>query len=73
MVIFKINKGMTKEEYLNYSKHLVQEYEWCKGRDKCMVVPEYVDVFFDNTTTGMVTIDKNFEEDMKLLLGKEHE
>ena len=64
MVIFKINKGMTKEEYLNYSKHIVQQYELCKGRDKCMVVPEYVDVFIvDNPATPLV-IDKLTPEDL---------
>lgn len=48
MVIFKINKGMTREEYLEYSRGLVQQYEWCRGQDKCLVVPEYVEVYVVN-------------------------
>ena len=64
MVIFKINKEMTKEEYLNYSKHIVQQYEWCKGRDKCMVVPEYIDVFIVDDPADPLVIDKLTTEDL---------
>lgn len=64
MVIFKINKGMTKEEYLDYSKHIVQEYEWCKGRDKCMVVPEYVEVFIIDEPANPLVIDEITTEDL---------
>ena len=64
MVIFKINKEMTKDEYLNYSRHIVQQYEWCKGRDKCMVVPEYVDVFIIDEPANPVVIDKLTTEDL---------
>lgn len=70
MVIFKINKGMTKEEYLNYSKHIVQQYEWCKGQDKCMVVPEYVDVFIVDEPANPVVIDNLTTEDLDRALGK---
>lgn len=68
MVIFKINKGMTKEEYLNYSKHIVQQYEWCKGRDKCMVVPEYVDIFIVDNPANPLVIDKLTTEDLDTAL-----
>lgn len=70
MVIFKINKEMTKEEYLNYSKHIVQQYEWCKGRDKCMVVPEYIDVFIVDDPANPLVIDKLTTEDLAKDLDK---
>lgn len=75
MVIFKINKGMTKEEYLDYSKHIVQEYEWCKGRDKCMVVPEYVDIFIVDNPAAPLVIDEITTEDLlnELVGEKENE
>ena len=64
MVIFKINKGMTKGEYLDYSKHITQQYEWCKGQDKCMIVPEYVDVFIVDEPANPLVIDKLTSEDL---------
>lgn len=70
MVIFKINKGMTKEEYLNYSRHIVQQYEWCKGQDKCMVIPEYIDVFIVDEPANPVVIDKLTTEDLAKDLDK---
>lgn len=73
MVIFKINKGMTKKEYLDYSKHLIQEYEWCKGQDKCMVVPEYVDVFIVDTEADPLVIDKLTTEDLDRAIKKLYE
>lgn len=73
MVIFKINKGMTKKEYLDYSKHITQEYEWCKGQDKCMVVPEYVDVFIVDTEADPLIIDKLTTKDLDKALKKLYE
>lgn len=70
MVIFKINRGMTKKEYLDYSKHIIQEYEWCKGGDKCMVVPEYIDVFIVDEPANPVVIDKLTTEDLDMALKK---
>ena len=73
MVIFRVNKGMTKEEYLKYSKHLTQEYEWCKCQDKCFVVPEYVDVFIVDTEADPLVIDKFTTEDLDIALEKLYE
>lgn len=73
MVIFKINKAMTSEEYLNYSKHIVHEYEYCKERDKCMVVPEYVDVFIVDNPASPLVIDKLKTEDLDRALKKLYE
>lgn len=69
MVIFKINKGMTKEEYLKYSKHLIQEYEWGKNNDNCLVVPEYVEVYVVNNKQVCV---EDSGTDLSWLLGKEN-
>ena len=73
MVIFKVNKGMSKKEYLDYSKHIVQEYEYCKGQDKCMVVPEYVDVFIVDDPATPLVIDKPTTEDLDRALKKLYE
>ena len=64
MVILKINKEMTKEEYLNYSKKLIYDYEWCKERDKCLIVPEYVDVFIVDEPANPLVIKKLTTEDL---------
>lgn len=48
MVIFKINKKMTREDYLACSKNIVQQYAWSKNRDECLVVPDYVEVYVIN-------------------------
>ena len=48
MVIFRITKEMSEKEYLEYSKRSVQQYEWCKNGDNCLVVPEYVEVYVVN-------------------------
>ena len=48
MVIFRVTKEMSEREYLEYSKRIVQQYEWCKNGDNCLVVPEYVEVYVVN-------------------------
>lgn len=64
MVIFRITKEMLEREYLGYSKRLVQQYEWCKGRDSCMVVPEYVEVFIVDEPANPLVIDEITAEDL---------
>ncbi len=73
MVIFKVNKAMSKKEYLDYSKHLIQEYEWCKGKDSCLVVPDYVDVFIVDNPVNPLVIDKPTTEDLDRALRKLYE
>ncbi len=67
MVIFKINKMMTREDYLNYSKHLFQQYVWSKNRDECLVVPDYVEVYVINNEPEEYS-DKSSEDLMGELL-----
>ncbi len=70
MVIFKINKAMTKEEFLKYSKRIVQQYEWGKNSDNCLVVPEYVEVYVVNNKQVCV---EDSGADLSWLWKKEHE
>lgn len=63
MVIFRITKEMPEKEYIEYSKRLVQQYEWCK-QDKCMVVPEYVEVYIIDEPANPLVIDEITSEDL---------
>lgn len=63
MVIFRITKEMPEKEYIEYSKRLVQQYEWCK-QDKCMVVPKYVEVYIIDEPANPLVIDEITAEDL---------
>lgn len=69
MVIFRITKGMSEREYLEYSKRIVQQYEWGKNNDNCLVVPEYVEVYVVNNKQVCV---EDSGADLSWLLGKEN-
>lgn len=70
MVIFRITKEMSEKEYLEYSKRIVQQYEWSKNGDNCLVVPEYVEVYVVNNKQVCV---EDSGADLSWLWGKENE
>ena len=70
MVIFRITKEMFEKEYLEYSKRLVQQYEWGKNGDNCLVVPEYVEVYVVNNKQVCV---EDSGGDLSWLWGKDNE
>lgn len=70
MVIFRITKEMSEKEYLEYSKRIVQQYEWCKNGDNCLVVPEYVEVYVVNNKQVCV---EDSGADLSWLWGKKNE
>ena len=63
-------KEMSEKEYLLYSKRIVQQYEWGKNNDNCLVVPEYVEVYVVNNKQVCV---EDSGTDLSWLLEKEND